>query len=179
MSEENGAGGPVKRFIAGLPVFFREKILTWELVKRFAVCLFFAAALLIESVSCYLAGVNKSVFNPFFQGLWLYLAIFGLSILPGGKAARFLLSFWVLFLGILAAAGAFLYLRFGLAMDCDCFFVAAASSTTETREFLEQFLTWRLTLLILLPTAAAVGLTVLIWKTKYRRSRLNTVIRYE
>ena len=38
MSEENGAGGPVKRFIAGLPVFFREKILTWELVKRFAVC---------------------------------------------------------------------------------------------------------------------------------------------
>ena len=132
--------------------------------------------LLIECVSSYFSGESGSVSNPFFQGVWLYLALFGLSILPGGKTTRILLSFWVMILSLITAVGAFLYLRFGLPMDCDCFFVAAASSTVETREFLERFLSWRLAAMILVLAAAGAGMTTLVWKTGYRCSQSNTAV---
>ena len=108
---------------------FLRKSLTPDLDKRAAVCLFMLLLLLCECISCFVSKPNTDSFmNPFFQGMWLYLAIFGLSIIPGGKATKILLSFWLTFMSLVLAAGIFLHLRFALDIDCDCFFVLAASS---------------------------------------------------
>ena len=151
--------------------------LTPELGKRAAVCLFMLLLLLCECISCFIVKSDTDSFmNPFIQGMWLYLAIFGFSILPGGRAAKILLTFFLAVMSAVAATGIFLHLRFALDIDCDSFFVLAASSTEEVREFLSRFLSWQMALMVLAAAAVCGGMIALVWRTKYPRSRWNTAI---
>lgn len=180
MSEENTVNtAPAARLkawaAAAVPLL--RKYLTPELGKRAAVCLFMLALLLCECVTCFIGKSDTdSVFNPFIQGMWLYLAIFGASILPGGVATRILLTIFIAVMGAVAAAGGFLHLRFALDMDCDTFFVLAASSTSEVGEFLGRFLTWQLLVILLAALVLCGGMIALVWRTKFVRSCLNTAV---
>lgn len=179
MSENNRKSPPVELLKkAAFDMFaFLRRSLTPDLGKRAAVCLFMLLLLLGECISCFVSNPNTDSFmNPFIQGMWLYLALFGISIIPGGTATRILLSFWLAFMSMVAATGIFLHLRFALDIDCDCFFVLAASSTGEIREFLFHFLTWQMVLITLAVLAVGGGMIALVWRTKYRRSLANTAV---
>ena len=163
--------------LAAAAVVWVRGFLTPELGKRTAVCAFMLFLLWCECVSCFIGKANTdSIGNPFIQGAWLYLAIFGLSLIPGGRATRILLTFWLAVFGAVAAVGIFLHLRFALDMDCDTFFVLAASSTSEIAEFVDRFLTWRLVLVIVVTAILCGGMIALVWRTKFRRSYLNTAV---
>ena len=150
-------------------------VLTPEFGKRASVVFFMLALLFLECLFAYLFCPSRdSCINPFIQGMWLYLAIFGLSLIPGGTATKILLSFWLAVMGLFAGAGFFLAFRFGLKMDGDCFFVLAASSVGESREFLRKFLSWQFVGGLLVCMALCCGMIVLVWKTVYRRSWRNT-----
>ena len=175
-NEKNAPAGRWKTLAAAAAVRGR-KFLTPDLGKRTAVCLFMLFLLLCECISCYIGKTNTgSIVNPFIQGAWLYLAVFGLSLLPGGRATKILLTFDLALMGAVAAAGVFLHLRFALDMDCDCFFVLAASSTSEIGEFLGRFLTWYLIVILLVAAVSCGGMIALVWKTAFRRSYLNTAV---
>ena len=173
-NEKNASAGRWKTLAAAAASRAR-KFLTPELGKRAAVCLFMLFLLWCECVSCYIGKTNTgSIVNPFIQGAWLYLALFGLALLPGGRATKILLTFDLAVMGAVAATGVFLHLRFALDMDCDCFFVLAASSSSEIGEFLGRFLTWYLIAILLVASVSCGGMIFLVWKTAFKRSYLNT-----
>ena len=148
-----------------------------EFLKPAAVCLFMLLLLWCECVAFFFSKAEvHSILRPFLKGAGFYLAIFGLSVIPGGRATKTLLTFWLALMGVVAAVGVFLYLRFALDMNSDCFFVLAVSSPTETKEFLGKFLTWKLAAALIAAFAVTGGMIALVWRTKYRRSRLNTAV---
>lgn len=148
-----------------------------EFLKPAAVCVFMLFLLWCECVAFFFSKSEvHSILRPFLKGAGLYLAIFGLSLIPGGRATKILFTFWLALMGTVAAVGVFLYLRFALNMNSDCFFVLAVSSPTEIKEFLDRFLTWKLAAALVAAFAVCGGMIALVWRTNYKRSRLNTAV---
>ena len=185
MSEQNGndAGTPcggdacrAKRAAGSLRARLKG-LLKPEILKPAAVCFFMLFLLWCECAAFFFSKAEvHSILRPFIKGMGLYLAIFGLSIIPGGRTTKILLTFWLALMGVVAAVGIFLYLRFALDMNSDCFFVLAVSSKAETKEFLDRFLTWKLALALCAAAAVCGGMIAFVWRTKFKRSRLNTAV---
>lgn len=160
-------------FVRGL----LRRMTTPEFRKRAAVCLFMLFLLLCECIAFFFSKSEiRSIVRPFAKGVWLYLALFGLSLIPGGRITRIMLSFWVLLMGVVTAVGVFMYMRFALPLSSDSFFVLAASSGTEVKEFLSRFLTWKLVLILLGFFSVCGGVIALVWRTAYQRSYLNVAV---
>ena len=148
-----------------------------EVLKPAAVCGFMLFLLWCECAAFYFSRIEvRSILRPFVKGAGLYLAIFGLSLLPGGRTTKILLTFWLVLMGTVTAVGVFLHLRFALDMNSDCFFVLAVSSPAEVKEFLDRFLNWKLAAALGAAAVVCGGVIALVWRTGFRRSRLNTTV---
>ena len=175
-TERSARTDRLKKYAAALSVRLRGYA-TAELGKRAAVCAFMLFLLWCECVAFFFSKTEvHSILRPFLKGVGFYLAIFGLSILPGGRATKILLTFWLALMGLTAAVGIFLYLRFALDMNSDCFFVLAASSASEAREFFDRFLNWKLAAALIAAFAVCGAMIALVWRTKFPRSRVNTAV---
>ena len=139
--------------------------------KRIFAALAYSALLhFAECLSRYLTGVSGSCGNPFIQGIWGYLALFGLCLLAGGVPAKILLT---LLLGVQSAeafSSAFLSAVFALPLESDAFAVLSASSPQEAREFLSRFWTWKLALWALITAAAFAAALWSVWSSKLKRA---------
>ena len=161
------------KVFASAAIVWLRRFLTQEFGRRTAICLFMLFLLLCECICACIFHTTGSVFNPFIQGAWFYLAVFGLSLVPGGVASRVLLTFWLTVMGLVSVAGMFLYSRFGLKMNSECLFVLAASSFSEAGEFLTQFMSFGMIVAIIL-TVAVCGIFIrIVWRCAFRRSLLT------
>ncbi len=142
-------------------------------VNRF---LFFALgySLLLQFAQCvaaYLCKSNGSLINPFIHGLWGWLAIFGLCLLPGGKITKGLLGVLLAFQTFESIVRIFLSMKFALSLRADAFLVLAVSSPSEVAEFHESFFTWDAALLVILLLAGLLCTLVLLRKAPLKCSR--------
>jgi|GEM_PF-1368272 len=179
ISNQNG-GDDAPRRGQSMASLLRERLrgaLASEFARPAAVGLFMLLLLLCECIAFFFSKAEvHSILRPFLKGMGLYLAVFGCSLLPGGRTTKVLLSFWLAVMGAVAAVGVFLYLRFALDMNSDCLFVLAASSPTEIKEFLDRFLTWKLALSLFAAAAVCGGMIAFVWRTRFRRSRLGVIL---
>ena len=166
----------LKVFASAAFVWLR-RFLTPEFGRRTAICLFMLFLLLCECICASIFHARThSVFNPFIQGAWFYLAVFGVSLLPGGVASRILLTFWLTVMGLVSVAGMLLYSRFGLKMNSECLSILAASSFSEAGEFLAEFMSVGMIVALIL-TVAVCGIFIrIVWQCAFRRSLLTAAV---
>ena len=136
----------------------------------FAALLYSLLLHLAECVCCFAKGLGNSLGNPFLQGLWGWLALFGLCLLAGGRAAKILLTALLFLQTLESSVSIFLCLLFALPLRADAISVLAASSPAEVREFLRSFYSWK----IFAATLAVIGIFAAalyaVWKPKLKRT---------
>ena len=134
-----------------------------------AVLLYVVLLHLAICVAFYLGNLKHSIGNPFIQGLWGWLALFGICLLPGGMITRILLSLLVILQTVISIVNMFLSLVFSLPLRADAFAVLAVSSKQEVREFCSIFLSARVVFLLLATVFVIALLQLAIWKNSVRR----------
>ena len=124
---------------------------------------------LIECLSHCRAGISNSWGNPFIQGLWGYLALFGLCLLAGGLPAKILLTVVLALQTAVGFLAIFLSAVFALTLDADAFVVLSASSHQEVREFISRFYTWKLAVWTAVTVAVFAAVLWSVWISKLKR----------
>ena len=136
-----------------------KEILSAEKCKRYAKILkdaikadsgFFCAAgitvfmLWLENFIAWLSKSNTVVMNPFIHTLWVYLGAFGICMLAarfcGRTTGRIFMTILVVLNSIVCIAASVSMAFFQLRISGEVFFVLAASSTQEAKEFISIFL---------------------------------------
>lgn len=134
-----------------------------------AVLLYVILLHLTICIAFYLGDLKHSIGNPFIQGLWGWLALFGICLLPGGMITRILLSLLVILQTAISIVNIFLSLVFSLPLRADAFAVLAVSSRQEVREFCSIFLSAKVVILLLASVLVIALLQLAIWKNSVRR----------
>lgn len=134
-----------------------------------AVLLYIILLHLATCISFYVAEMNTTIGNPFIQGLWGWLALFGICLLAGGRIAKVMLSLLVIVQSVISFFSIFLSLTFSLSLRADAFAVLAVSSPQEVREFCAAFLSAKVLLSLLAAVSVIVLLLLSIWKNPIRR----------
>lgn len=150
--------------------FFKDN---WQ----WGVLLLYGTALLAVELSVsYLHGINKSFFNPFIQAWAFVLMVYAAGRLIPGWAGKLYFSFFIVLSTTLTFICVFLLNVFNLPLSADIYFVLAASSVEESREFMSNFISWKNWLALLVTMAFAVSMLILVWKSSFKRSKAGTVL---
>lgn len=156
---------------------FREICIFCKDNWQWGVLLLYGTALLaIELLVCYLYGINKTFSNPFIQAWPFVLLVYAAGRLIPGWAGKLYFSFFIVLSTMLTFISVFLLMVFNLPLTADIYFVLAASSVEESREFMSNFVNWRIWLALFITVAIAVSMLILVWKSSFKRSRISTVL---
>lgn len=172
-----------------------KEILSAEKCKRYAKILkdaikadsgFFCAAgitvfmLWLENFIAWLSKSNTVVMNPFIHTLWVYLGAFGICMLAarfcGRTTGRILMTLLVVLNSIVCIAASVSMAFFQLRISGEVFFVLAASSTQEAKEFISIFFNYQFILLLLLLLVPIVFSLYLLWKKSWERTGISVVL---
>jgi heptose-I-phosphate ethanolaminephosphotransferase len=160
----------IKPVFPAVSSFFKDN---WQ----WGVLLLYGTALLAVELSvCCLYGINKTFFNPFIQAWPFILLIYGVGRLIPGWAGKLYFSFFIVLSTTLTFICVFLLNVFNLPLTADIYFVLAASSVEESREFMSNFVNWKIWLALLVTLAFAVSVLILVWKSSFKRSKASTVL---
>jgi len=123
-----------------------------------------------ECLCYYLGKINFTIGNPFLQGLWSCLALFGIGMLAGGRIAKVILSLLLVLQSLEAAVSIFLSLIFSLTLRADAFAVLEVSSVQEITEFCSMFLKPKVIFCILAGIAVLALVLTALWKSSIKRT---------
>jgi len=149
--------------VAGAVSYILDNKWLWA-VLAYCVLLHYA-----ECLCFYFGSIKKSVGNPFIQGLWSWLALFGIGMLAGGRAAKIILTFLVILQTLVFSISAFLSLTFSLTLRADAFAVLAVSSVQEITEFCSVFLNMKGLLGVLAGILVLTLVLTALWKNPVKR----------
>ena len=130
-------------------------------------------SLLLHVTECsfrYYTDLTATLGNPIIQGLWGWLALFGLCLLPGGIPAKILLSIFLFLQSLETFCAAFLCAVFSLSLRAEAFAILAVSSPEEVRDFTSRFFTWKLFLSITAVLAVYSFVLCTIWRSRLKRA---------
>jgi len=128
--------------------------------------------ILVHFMTCVafcMGNLNSTIGNPFIQGLWSWLALFGICLLPGGMISRLMVSLLVIIHTLIGVFSIFFSLVFSLKVRADAFAVLAVSSTQEIREFCSVFLRAKVLFLLFATVIVVAMLLIAVWKSSIRR----------
>ena len=137
----------------------------------FAALLYSVALQAVELYALYASSLNRSFGNPFVQGLWSVLALFGLCLLAGKRAAKILLTVLLSLQSLECCCSVFLSSVFALRLTSDAFVIFISSSPSEVREFVSVFTSWRFLACISVGAAAFAAALFVVWKPTLERTR--------
>ena len=123
----------------------------------------------VEKLAWCLAGFRFSFSPPLFQGMWVFMALFGLCLLAGGVPAKILLTVTLLLQSVEAFCSIFLNSVFSLEFGEEIFVIFLASSPREVREFFVFLGSWKVILCALAALGAFAAVIYAVWKTPLKR----------
>lgn len=139
--------------------------------KPFAILLYLVLIHFSECVAYFIGKLNGSLFNPFLQGVWSWLAIFGLALLCGNIAFKCILTVIIVVQALIAACSSFFSVVFSLRLRADAFAVLAVSSPEEIKDFYQVFIS-PLTLIMVACFLGVIIYTIIfLWKSSLKKSR--------
>lgn len=160
----------LKALIPPICNFFKDNWL-WGVLLLYGTVL-----LLIEHLLSCFYGNNTTFFNPFIQSWGFILAVYAVGRLIPGWAGKLYFIFFIVYSTILTFICGFLLCAFNLSLTADIFFVLAASSAEESREFMAAFVSWKTWLALVVTIAISAIMLYLVWKSSFKRSWASAVV---
>ncbi len=143
---------------------------------RWGVLLLYGTVLVaIELFLSYWYGANKTFFNPFIQSWPFVLLVYAVGRLIPGWGGKLFFSFFIILSTLLTFVCGFLLCVFKLPLTVDIFFVLAASSVEESREFMATFVDWRIWLISIICIAIPVSMLIFVWKSSFKPGKASTI----
>lgn len=143
---------------------------------RWGVLLLYGTVLVaIELFLSYWYGANKTFFNPFIQSWPFVLLVYAVGRLIPGWGGKLFFSFFIILSTLLTFVCGFLLCTFNLPLTVDIFFVLAASSVEESREFMAAFVDWKVWLILIICIAIPAAMLYFVWTSSFKRSKVSTI----
>ena len=138
--------------------------------KLFVILLYLVLIHFAECLAWFIGKVNGTLFNPFLQGLWSWVALFGLALLCGNIAFKLFLTFIIVIQALEAACSSFLSIVFSLRLRADAFAVLAVSSPEEVKEFYQMFIGPLNCVMAACFIGIIICILIFLWKSTLKKS---------
>ena len=142
--------------------------LNFKLLLNYCLVVFLVIMIpLSDFIIMYNSGIKGSLINPWTQSIWQYMFIIAPAFIIGGKIGKIvlLLEITILIFFSLFSGGAMIL--FKQPLDGGLFHVIAASSSEECQEFLMEFCSVSILILLLSVFILLLGIYIWIWRIKF------------